>query len=54
MTVARRELQVKVIGQGKGNESGTQANTVGPTSIEGSFFLFFRHLLGRYSSFFLA
>ena len=33
MTIARRRFKVNVIVQG-------QANTVGPTSIEGSFFLF--------------
>ena len=37
MTIARSGLKVKAIGQGHGLMG--QANAVGPTSIEGSFFL---------------
>ena len=36
MIIARRGLEVKVIGEGQGHGSG---NSVGPTLIEGSFFL---------------
>ena len=35
ITIARRRLKVRVMGQGQAND---QANAVGPTSIEGSFF----------------
>ena len=54
MTIGRRGLKIKVIGQGQGQVKVVDhTNAVGPTSIEGSFFLlescrqkarFLRHL----------